>query len=364
MRSCPDAPVRRPSRLPRAPDRRGPGLLAWAVLWVLVARVVHEAVLVLAEPGDAVADLGRSISDTMSSAAGVAEDVPVVGDDLSDPFDALGDAGGAVTGAGTSGLGRGAHAGGRARRRAGGAAGGLAAAPLGPVAAAAGCGRPPPPTGCCAYGADGLPDLELLAARAMATAPLPQLARLPAGTGAGWRAGDPAALHALAGLELRRLGLRAPPSRRRPAEWPSPRPPRSAWPRCTATPSRRCSATTSPSWTSTRGVAEPTARGRSARDREDRQRHVDPAVRHRSRLLAVRAEQRDGAVLLTFPDGTTCAVDGPEAAGRLSRHVGQPVTLAPELAVSHARRRAGCATGGWVSSRPSSQPAGSASATS
>ena len=61
-----------------------------------------------------------------------------------------------------------------------------------------------------AKGADGLPDLELLAARAMATAPLPQLARLPAGTGAGWRAGDPAALHALAGLELRRLGLRAP----------------------------------------------------------------------------------------------------------------------------------------------------------
>jgi hypothetical protein len=52
-------------------------------------------------------------------------------------------------------------------------------------------------------------------------------------------------------------------------------------------------------------------------------------------LLAVRAEQRDGAVLLTFPDGTTCPVDGPEAAARLSRHVGQPVTLAPESDVSH-----------------------------
>jgi hypothetical protein len=61
-----------------------------------------------------------------------------------------------------------------------------------------------------AAGADGLPDLELLAARAMATASLPELARLPAGTGAGWRAGDPAALRALAGLELRRLGLRTP----------------------------------------------------------------------------------------------------------------------------------------------------------
>jgi hypothetical protein len=60
------------------------------------------------------------------------------------------------------------------------------------------------------YGADGLPDLDLLAARAMATAPLAELARLPAGTGAGWRNGDPAALHALAGLELRRLGLAAP----------------------------------------------------------------------------------------------------------------------------------------------------------
>ncbi len=59
-------------------------------------------------------------------------------------------------------------------------------------------------------GADGVTDLELLAARAMATAPLPQLARLPAGTGAGWRAGDPAALRALAALELDRLGLRSP----------------------------------------------------------------------------------------------------------------------------------------------------------
>ena len=37
------------------------------------------------------------------------------------------------------------------------------------------------------------------------------LVALPVGTGAGWRAGDPAAVRALAGLELRRLGLRLPP---------------------------------------------------------------------------------------------------------------------------------------------------------
>ena len=185
------------------------GLLAWAVLWVLVARVVHQAVLVLAEPGEAVADLGRSISDTMGSAAGVAEDVPVVGDDLSDPFDALGDAGGAVTGAGTG-------ASDAVHTLAAVLAVVLVVLPvgwlllrwarwrLGWLREATAADR------LLRYGADGLPDLELLAARAMATAPLPQLARLPAGTGAGWRAGDPAALHALAGLELRRLGLRAP----------------------------------------------------------------------------------------------------------------------------------------------------------
>jgi hypothetical protein len=184
------------------------GLLAWAVLWVLVARAVHGAVLVLAEPGQAVADLGRSISDTMGSAAGVAEDVPMVGDELSSPFDALGDAGGAVTGAGEGAS--------DAVRTLAAVLAVLAVLPvgwlllrwlrwrLGWLREATAADR------LLAPGADGLPDLELLAARAMATAPLPQLARLPAGTGAGWRAGDPAALRALAGLELTRLGLRAP----------------------------------------------------------------------------------------------------------------------------------------------------------
>jgi hypothetical protein len=185
------------------------GLLVWVVLWVLVARTVHGAVLVLAEPGRAVSDLGRSISDSMGSAAGVAEDVPVVGDELSSPFDALGDAGGAVTGAG-EGAADAVHT------LATVLAVVLVVLPVGWLfvrwlgwrlgwrreAAAA--------DQLLRSRADGLPDLELLAARAMATAPLPQLARLPAGTGAGWRTGDPAALRALAGLELRRLGLRTP----------------------------------------------------------------------------------------------------------------------------------------------------------
>src|SRR3712207_8101891 len=78
------------------------GMLAWTVLWILVARAVHRAVLVLAEPGRAVEDLGGSVAENMESAAGAAEDVPVVGDELAAPFDGLASAGDSVTGAGQS----------------------------------------------------------------------------------------------------------------------------------------------------------------------------------------------------------------------------------------------------------------------
>jgi uncharacterized protein YoxC len=179
------------------------GMLAWIVLWVLVARTVHRAVLVLAEPGKAVEDLGNSVAGTMSSAAGAAEDVPVVGDDLAAPFDALADASGSVTGAGQA---------------AQDAVGTLATVltvvlvvlPVGWLllrwlpwrlryAREAGAAARLLPQ-----------DLEVLAARALATAPLTRLAALPAGTGAAWRAGDPEAVRALAALELHRLGLRLP----------------------------------------------------------------------------------------------------------------------------------------------------------
>ncbi len=191
------------------------GLLAWLVLWVLVARTVHGAVLALAEPGRAVEDLGSSVADSMGSAADAAGDVPVVGDGLSAPFEALGDAGGPVGGAG---------------RAAEDAVGTLAAVlavvlvvlpvgwlllrwlpwRLGWVREATAAERM----------LAGTPDLELLAARALATAPLPTLAALPAGTGAAWRAGDPGATRTLAALELRRLGLALPDPRQSGATVP------------------------------------------------------------------------------------------------------------------------------------------------
>src|SRR3954453_12853618 len=178
------------------------GLVAWTVLWVLVARAVHGAALVLAEPGAAVEDLGRSVADNMQSAAETADRVPVAGDELAKPFQALGDAGSSVSGAGQA-----------AQDAVGTLATVLAVAlvllPVGWLLLRwlPGRWRYAREAGAAARLLSGTPDLELLAVRALATAPLPRLAALPAGTGAAWRDGGPRAVRALAALELRRLGL-------------------------------------------------------------------------------------------------------------------------------------------------------------
>jgi hypothetical protein len=141
----------------------------------------------------------------MRSAAEAAQGVPLVGDDLSAPFDALAKAGGSVTGAGQAAQ----------------DAVGTLAAVLAVVLVVLPVGwlllrwlpwrlRYLREAGAARRLLAGTPELHVLAARALATAPLPRLAALPAGTGAAWQAGDDAALRALAGLELDRLGLRLP----------------------------------------------------------------------------------------------------------------------------------------------------------
>lgn len=180
------------------------GLLAWLVGWVLVARAVHAAVLALAGPGEAVANLGRSVAGDMGSAADAARGVPLLGDGLARPLRALGAAGSSVGGAGQA-------AQDAVHRLAVVLAVVLVVLPVGWLllrwlpwrlryareAAAA-------------TGLAGSGDLDLLAARALATASLPRLAALPPGTAGAWRDGDPAAARALAQLELARLGLRLP----------------------------------------------------------------------------------------------------------------------------------------------------------
>jgi hypothetical protein len=181
------------------------GVVAWTVLWVLLARAVHRAVLVLAEPGQAVEDLGGSVARNMASAAETADRVPVAGDALAKPFQALGDAGSSVSGAGQD-----------AQDAVGTLAFLLAVVlvvlPVGWLLLRwlPGRWRYAREAGAAARLLRGTPDLELLAVRALATAPLPRLAALPAGTGTAGRDGDPSAVRALAALELDRLGLRLP----------------------------------------------------------------------------------------------------------------------------------------------------------
>jgi hypothetical protein len=181
------------------------GMLAWTIAWLLTARLAHRAVLVLAQPGLALEDLGRSVATTMGSAADSAGRVPVAGDALARPFEALGAAGRSASGAG---------------RSAQDAVGTLAAV-LTLVLVVLPVGwlllrrlpwrwRYAREAGAVVRVLRGTPDLELLAVRALSSAPLPRLAALPAGTGAAWHAGDPAAVRALAEVELGRLGLRLP----------------------------------------------------------------------------------------------------------------------------------------------------------
>jgi len=188
------------------------GVLAWLVGWLLIARAVHRAVLALSGPGRAVESLGSSVAGSMGDAADAARDVPLVGDELSRPLHTLAEAGGSVRGAGQAAQ----------------DAVGTLAFVLAVVLVVLPVGwlllrwvpwrlRWSRDAAAARRLLTGTPDLEVLAARALATAPLPQLAALPDGTGAAWRAGDRAAVRALAALELDRLGLRLPAEQGEPS---------------------------------------------------------------------------------------------------------------------------------------------------
>jgi hypothetical protein len=141
----------------------------------------------------------------MNSAADAAHHVPLVGDELAKPFGSLSDAGGSVSGAGQS------------AQDAVGTLATVLAVVLVVLPVAWLLMRWLPwrlryarEAGAARRLLAGTPDLEMLAAPALATAPLARLAGLPPGTGTAWHAGDPEALRALAAVELSRLGLRLP----------------------------------------------------------------------------------------------------------------------------------------------------------
>ena len=179
----------------------------WIVLWVWLALGLRERLLRLRGPGEALERAGGSFSGALDDAGDRIGGLPVVGDDVSGALRRAGGAGDQVAEAGRSQQ----HA-----------VDQLALwLPLLMLLLAAGVvlvrwlpGRLVwTREATAATRALSGPDAaEIYAVRALARRSTTELAALPASTVTRWKASDPAATAALAELELRSLGLRAPAS--------------------------------------------------------------------------------------------------------------------------------------------------------
>ncbi|MFY1637024.1 hypothetical protein ACN27F_27730 [Solwaraspora sp. WMMB335] len=178
---------------------------AWVYLWIRAAIWLHDLVSRLAGAGRTLEEAGTGLADNLADLGGRVGRVPLVGNELTSPFEQAAGAARAV-----------ATAGQEQQDLVADLALALAAAvlifPLGLVlfgwlplrvrwirraSAAAALRRAPA-------------GQDLLALRALATRPLRTIAALGPDVAAGWRRGDPEVTAALAALELRSLGMRAP----------------------------------------------------------------------------------------------------------------------------------------------------------
>jgi len=181
--------------------------VAWTVLWVWLAFRVHEQVLRLAAPGRALEDAGNRLERNLSEAGRTAEKVPVVGDELRGPFDAAAGGGRSLADAGRS-----------QQELVGDIALTLALlTALLPLILVLGWAvrrwRWVQEASAATAMLRTSGDASLFALRALATQPLPRLRQVAPDPFAGWRAGDPAVVAALAQLEVSGLGLRLPADR-------------------------------------------------------------------------------------------------------------------------------------------------------
>ncbi len=178
----------------------------WVVAWVLVARFLHELLVRLESPGRLQEDAGGRLAGAGGGAGDRVDDLPGIGDRLRAPFDAVAQGGEAVV-----------RAGAEQQDVAGSLAFWLpvvlAAIPIAYVLARHLPGRVRWATeaGAARVLLAGAPDVRIFALRALASAPLVQLLEAAPDPLAAYESGD---VSALADLELRRLGLRAPSSAR------------------------------------------------------------------------------------------------------------------------------------------------------
>lgn len=171
----------------------------WGLVWLRIGRAVHEGVQRLAGPGVELENAGRGLAGGLRGAAERAGSVPRIGGGLRSPLDAAAGAGDLLAEAGTA-----------QQEAVGTLALVLALAVAGlPVLSAIALWLPGRLRWAREAGAAVRlrDDVDLLALRAAAHAPLPQLAALGPDPVTRWRAGDAEAGRALARLERRRLGI-------------------------------------------------------------------------------------------------------------------------------------------------------------
>lgn len=182
------------------------GFVAWIVVWIWLATKMFSLVLMLGTPGEAIASAGTSLSENMVSAGEAIDGLPVVGESVRAPFDRMSQAGTSIADAG-----RGQQE--AVTKLAWFAAGCLALVPIATLAAVwlpvrlrfirrASAAQ---------HFIDSNDDLDLFALRALARQPMHVLAAVDDDPAGKWRRGDQDIIRALADLELRDEGLRAPP---------------------------------------------------------------------------------------------------------------------------------------------------------
>jgi hypothetical protein len=180
-------------------------VVLWVVVWVRLARVVHDATLGLATPGREIQAAGGGLAARLRDAGSAVDDVPLVGDKVRSPFEGAGRAADQIASAGASQVEAVQHLAFWL---------GITVAVV-PVLVVLALWAPArwrfvrqATAGQRLLDSSG--DLELFALRAMARQPVHRLARISTDPVAAWRAGDPAVVRALATLELEDVGLRPP----------------------------------------------------------------------------------------------------------------------------------------------------------
>jgi hypothetical protein len=180
-------------------------VVTWVLVWLVLARVVHGATMLLAAPGEKLDGAGAGLAARLRDAGSAVSDTPLVGDRLREPFDGAGAAADQLSQAGASQV-----------EAVGTLAFWLAFAVAAiPILLALAFYVPGrwrfvrEVTAGQQY-VDATADLDLFALRAMSGQPLHRLAVISDDPVAAWRRGDRDVIAALATLELRDVGLSPP----------------------------------------------------------------------------------------------------------------------------------------------------------